>query len=472
MTTSQMPEIITDPDITAGYRADESGLHGTVAGVVRPRDAQEIVELVTESAAIGRKLLPVGCQTATTGAAVPQDDVVIDLRSMEGILDVDEKNRIAVVLPGTITRALKDAVAERGLFYPPDPTSERECTIGGNVATNASGARSFRWGMTAWWIDALDVVTGTGEFHHFIRRDVSKNTAGYRPLLDPVELFLGSEGTLGIVTRVWCKLIPDPGPAVACLLFLKSLPEALALTVSFRLGRVPAMPRCCDLMDRTALDLLLGHPHPPAIPAGAGAALYVEFDRVDDLASLLERAVLPLAKQGVMVDDTVVAETLTKREWLRDLRHHIPAQCNEDASAFWDKGGLKVSSEFCVPILRLEEMMRYVEETAREAGNPRLVRYGHIGNGHPHIFTAGRDRNEVASLIALADLWYAKAAALGGTVSGEHGIGKSRRPLLRHLYPPQYISAMRALKQAMDPAGILARGNIFPETPSLVPAQR
>lgn len=466
---SLIPEIITDPDITAGYRADESGIHGTVAGVVRPRDAQDIVELVKDSAATGRKLLPVGCQTATTGAAVPQDDVVIDMRTMAGVIDVDEERRIAEVLPGTITRALKDLVAETGLYYPPDPTSERECTLGGNVATNASGARSFRWGMTAQWVEALDVVTGTGEFHHFIRRDVSKNTAGYRPLLDPVDLFLGCEGTLGIVTRVWCKLTPDPGPAVGCMLFLGSLPEALALAVSFRLSRVPLVPRCCDLLDRTALDLLLGHPHPPDIPAGAGAALYVEFDGDEDLAGLLDRAVLPLGDEGVMVDATVVAETLTKREWLKDLRHHIPAQCNDDAAAFWDQGGLKVSSEFCVPIVRLEEMMRYVEETAREAGNPRLVRYGHIGNGHPHIFTAGRDRHEVAQLIALADLWYAKAAALGGTVSGEHGIGKSRRSLLRHLYPPQYVAAMRSLKNALDPANILARGNLFPETESLVP---
>ncbi len=468
---SSHPTIITDPDITDGYRSDESGIFGTVAGVFRPRDLQDVAELVAESAGCGRKLLPVGSQTATTGAAVPQDDVVVDMRSLTGVVDIDEQRRIVEVLPGTITRELKDHVANSGLFYPPDPTSEPECSIGGNVATNASGARSFRWGMTARWIEGLEVVTGTGEVHRFFRRDVDKNTAGYRPLLDPVELFLGCEGTLAIVTRIWCRLVPDPGPAVGFILFLESLDAALALTVAFRHGQLDATPRCCDLLDRLSLDLMAEHVRPPSIPAGAGAALYVEFDAMAEIEDLLEHAIMPLATYGVLVDDTVIAQSSAEREWLRELRHHIPTECNREANSFAATGGLKVSTEFCVPIDRLQEMMQFVVRTISEAGNPRAVLYGHIGNGHPHIFTFGRTHDEVAQRMALARLWYDKAVALGGTVSGEHGIGKSRRPILNQIYPPQYIAAMRSLKSAMDPAGILARGNLFPETPSLVPEQ-
>jgi FAD/FMN-containing dehydrogenase len=468
---SQPPYIITDPDITDSYRSDESGIFGTVAGVVRPRDLQDVVDLVADSARHGRKLLPVGCQTATTGAAVPQDDVVLDMRTLTGVVDIDEKKRIVEVLPGTITRELKDAVAAHGLFYPPDPTSEPECSIGGNVATNASGARSFRWGMTARWIEGLEVVTGTGEVHRFHRRSVDKNTAGYRPLLDPVELFIGCEGTLAVITRVWCRLTTDPGPAVSCIIFLETLDDALALTVAFRQRKLAAAPRCCDLLGKLALDLLANHDRPPSIPANASAALYVEFDAEEEIEDLLEHAIMPLAAYGVLVDDTVVAQTHAEREWLRELRHYIPAECNREANSYGATGGLKVSSEFCVPIARLQEMMQFVVKTAAEAGNPRMVLYGHIGNGHPHIFTFGRTREEVAERMALARVWYNKAVSLGGTVSGEHGIGKSRRPILDLMYPPQYISAMRALKSALDPSSILARGNIFPETESLVPNQ-
>ncbi len=466
---SKNPTIITDPDIIDSYRSDESGIFGTVAGVVRPRDLRDVVDLVTDSANRGRKLLPVGSQTATTGAAVPQDDVVLDMRTLTGVVDIDEKARIVEVLPGTITRELKDAVAAHGLFYPPDPTSEPECTIGGNVATNASGARSFRWGMTASWIEGLEVVTGTGEVHHFQRRSVDKNTAGYRPLLDPVELIIGCEGTLAVITRVWCRLTRDPGPAVSFIIFLKSLDDALALTVAFRKGKVAASPRCCDLLGKLALELMADFERPPAIPANAGAALYVEFDAEDEIEDLLEHAIMPLAAYGVLVDDTVIAQTQGEREWLRELRHHIPTECNREANSFGATGGLKVSSEFCVPIDKLQEMMQFVVKTTKEAGNPRMVLYGHIGNGHPHIFTFGRTTEEVAERIALARIWYKKAVSLGGTVSGEHGIGKSRRPILDLMYPPQYIAAMRALKSALDPSSILARGNVFPETESLVP---
>ncbi len=340
-----MPLLIDAPEILEGYRSDESGLRGICAGLVRVRDLQEVVETVREAIGTGRKLLPVGCQTATTGAAVPQDDVVVDLRGLAGVVDIDLEAGIAEVLPGTITRDLKDAVQPSGLYYPPDPTSEKECTLGGNAASNASGARSFRWGMTARWLEGLEVVTGRGEVHRFFRRDVDKNTAGYRPFLDPVDLFIGSEGTLGIITRLWCRLVPDPGPAAGFLLFFPTLTDAVALAAAFRMGRAAPSPRCCELFDQAALDLVATHPRAPAIPSGAGSALYIELDTEGNaIDRVIDRAVLPLAERGLLVDETVVAQSVGEREWLRELRHHVPERCNREAAAFHGQGGLKVST--------------------------------------------------------------------------------------------------------------------------------
>jgi FAD/FMN-containing dehydrogenase len=462
--------LITDPEILESFRKDQSGVAGRAAGLLRPKTTAEVAEFVTESFRLGRKILPVGLQTATTAAAVPQDDVVISLASMAGVVDIDAARKVAEVLPGTVTIDLKAAVEAAGLYYPPDPTSEKESTIGGNVGSNASGARTFRWGMTADWLEGLEVVTGEGQVHRCFRRVVDKNTAGYLPFLNPMLLFPGSEGTLGIVTRIWVKLIDHPGPFAAFILYFRGLDDALACATAFRAGRMASLPRCVELFDARALEIVSGHDTPPKIPAAAGAALYTEFDTAGaGIDEVIEGCLAPLVPFGLLLDDTLVAQTLAERERVREWRHFVPETCNQWAARHHADGGIKVSTEFCVPHERLAEMMQVVDETARDAGVDILVRYGHIGNGHPHIFMRGRDRDEVARLKKLAHVWYAKATALGGTVSGEHGIGKTRRDILKYMYPPHFLKAMRETKRVLDPAGILAMGNIFAETEALVP---
>ncbi len=460
---------IKDPDLLEQYRSDESGVSGTVAAAVRPKSSDDVVELVKQCAADGTRLLPVGCQTATTGAAVPQDDLVVDLTTVAGVVDIDRNRMTAEVLPGTITYDLKQAVQAEGLYYPPDPTSEKESTIGGNVAANASGARTFRWGMTADWIEGLEVVTGKGELHRIFRRRVDKNTAGYLPFHDPLRMFLGSEGTLGFVTRVWVKLISDPGPFVAFILYFPSLRDALETAVDLRLAKISPSPRCVELFDEQALDLLGSYPKAPQLPSAARAALYVEYDTNGrDLDRIIEEDLAGIG-HSVLLDDTFVGQTLAEKAYIRELRHHVPETGNQMAKAFHARGGLKVSTEFCVPPQRFLEMMDFVDKTSAQAGVDFLLRYGHVGNGHPHVYTRGRDPEEVAKLKKLAHLWCERAVALGGTISGEHGIGKTRRDYLRHMYPPAVIAAMRSVKRELDPANIFAVGNIFPDTEALVP---
>jgi len=457
-----MPTIVTDPDVLESFSSDQSGLHGTPIGVVRPHSLDDVVELVRESSALRRPLLPVGCQTATSGAGSPDHEVVLSMKSMAGVVDIDRHRLIAEVLPGTITADLKAAVAAEGLYYPPDPTSEAECTIGGNVASNASGARTFRWGTTASWVHGVELVSGNGEVHRFFRSEVDKNTAGYLPFHDPLDAIVGSEGTLGVVTRVWLRLIPDPGPFVSFILFLPDLDSALSLAVALRLRGFDAPARCVELFDAGALALLRGHARAPTIPDGAHAALYVELDKADlDLEDLLARYLAPMRRFGVMLDDTIVGDTLAEKAWIRDLRHHIPETCNKLAAEHHAAGGLKVSADFAVPPDRFLEMMHEVERGRVEHNIDPIVRYGHVGNGHPHIFMCGRTPEEVQALRAVVLDWSRRVVSLGGTVAAEHGIGKTRRYLLPLQYPAPVLAAMRGLKSAFDPHAIFARGNIF-----------
>ncbi len=462
--------IITDRDVLPAYETDESGLHGHAVGLVRPSTADEVARLVRKCRRSGQRLLPVGRRTATTGAAVPQGDLVVSTEKMTGVADIDRDRLLAEVLPGTLTADLKRAVEAQGLYYPPDPTSENECTIGGNVATNASGARTFRWGMTRDWIEGIEVVLGTGERLTLRQSRPDKNTAGYAPFHDPVALFSSSEGTLGIITRIWVRLIPDPGPFVAFLVFFPSLTEVLDLAVAFRTRTVKGRPRCVELFDRAALDILALHSRPPVIPPGAGAMLFLEFDTNGrSIETVIEEELYPLSDFHPMLDDTVVADGVRDRTWFRDLRHSVPEWLNARARSFHPQGGLKVSTEFCVPPQHFRPLMDLVDRSARDAGADTMVRYGHVGNSHPHICLLGRNPDEVARLKKLVHLWYVRTVELGGTVSGEHGIGKTRRDILRHQYPATVIRAMRAVKRTLDPDDLMAIGNIYPETPAMIP---
>ncbi len=453
--------IITDPDVLSGFLQDESGLQGRADGVLRARAEGEVVDAIRQCRANSRPLLPVGLQSATTGAAVPFGGIVLSTSAWTEVEDVDRARRIAVVRPGVITGDLKRLVASESLFYPPDPTSQDESTIGGNVASNASGARSFRYGVTSDWVEGLELVDGTGTTHRFMRRTMDKNTTGPRAFHDPVDLVIGSEGILGIVSRVWLRLAEDPGPFFGAFLWFPSLEDALRAAVAWRLGPPPT-PRCVELFDRAALGYFSTHPAPPSVPDSAGAMLFTEWDLGDrSLEAVLEDLVPIWSTQGALVDDTVIASTASERAWLRDLRHHVPASNNERAALHHAEGGLKVSTEFCVPPDRLVEVMAKVEGIRQAEDVEEMVRYGHVGNGHPHIFMFGRTPDEVEQRKRVAHRLCELAVAAGGTVSGEHGIGKTRRDFLRYMMPPQIRQALAETKRAFDPDWILAPGNIL-----------
>lgn len=463
---------VADPQVCAAYAADASGLRHTPDAVSRPEREAEVVESILSCGARGLPVTAQGLRSSTTGASVAEQGVVLSLERMGRILEVDATERWARVEPGVVLGDFKREVEGMGLFYPPDPTSENECTIGGTIATNASGARTYRYGSTRGYVKGLRVVTADGAVHDVERRVPSKNATGYFGFQNPVDLWIGSEGTLGIVTQIDLHLLPGPPRFFAGLVFFPDVETALRFVLAADEARIAGRlrPRCLELFDRAALDLAAGaqRGHDLRVPERAGAALYFEEELGDaQVSARLEPWGALIDRTGGLADDTVVAERDAAIQELRRLRHAIPAGMNERGALAQRNGGRKVSTDFAVPLPALPRLMARCTEIGRDFGGPTIA-YGHVGNGHPHFNLLAGDPVELERAEAAVLEMARCAVALGGTLSAEHGIGKVKRAALRELYPSWMWTAMRAVKLALDPRGLLAPGNLFLDGPDVV----
>jgi FAD/FMN-containing dehydrogenase len=456
---------IRDPGILEAYAEDASGLVGRPEALVRPASEAEVAEVVAECRASGIPLTPVGLRSSTTGSSVAFGGAVLSLERMDRILEIDTKRRRARVQPGIQLAAFKKEVAAAGLFYPPDPTSEPDCCLGGTVATNASGARTYRYGPTRRWIRALRVVLGTGETVELRRVAATKNTTGYFSFQNPVDLFVGSEGTLGIVTEVTVDLLPAPEAFYGAMAFFPSLEACLRFVLHAHAAR-DLEPRCLELFDGACLDLVRPDAGGLTIPREAAAALFFEVEVApgsDAMTRSLETWLRHLEDAGALAQDTLLAETPERQEELRRLRHRIPERLNEIARGFRAAGGRKVSTDWAVPLPELPGMVERASRLVEERFGGRYFRYGHVGNGHPHFNLLAEDAEALRRGEEVAHEMCRMVVAAGGTVTAEHGVGKLKRPFLRYQYPQAVLEAMRAVKRALDPDGILAPGNIFGE---------
>jgi FAD/FMN-containing dehydrogenase len=454
---------IRDPSVLEGYAEDVSGLVGRPEALARPTSTREIAEIVAECRAAKTFLTPVGLRSSTTGSSVALEGAIISLEKMDRILDIDPLRRIAKVQPGINLAAFKKEVTAAGLFYPPDPTSEPDCCVGGTVATNASGARTYRYGPTRHWIRELEVVLGTGEPITVHRTASSKNTTGYIGFQNPVDLFVGSEGTLGIVTEVTVSLLPAPEAFYGAMAFFPDLESALRFVLHADASPELA-PRCLELFDGPCLELIRPYAEGLVIPKNAAAAIFFEVEvAAGAVAEDLETWLARLETHGALADETIVAETRDRQEELRSLRHRVPETCNEMARAFRPAGGRKISTDWAVPLESLPEAFDMASKTAERIFGGALFRYGHVGNGHPHFNLMAEDAGAVKRAEKAVHEICRRIVRLGGVVTAEHGVGKVKRPFVAYQFPPPILDAMRAVKSALDPDGILAPGNIFPD---------
>lgn len=439
-------------DVLGPYTHDDGTCGPYTPGlVVRPHTTAEVAPLVRLCFEHRVPLSPRGAGTGTVGGCLADHGgVVLDLGGLRQIVDIDERSMLALVEPGVLTLALHNAVEARGLFYPPDPASLKICSVGGNVATNAGGPRACKYGVTGNFVLGLDVVTGTGAAHFVGHRSI-KGVTGY----NLAGLLVGSEGTLGVITRCTLRLVPKPPAALTLLASFADETAACAAVHRCLTGGVA--PAALELADRTCTQLLVrsGTLAVP-IPAEARALLWVELD--GDTAGLdaaLARAAERCRDAGA-IDVAVAADPLT-RERLWDVRRAL----SHTLRAHWPK---KISEDVAVPLARLPDLTAAARAIGERHGVD-VASFGHAGDGNLHVnfLYDPKASPDILDRVdrCVADL-FAITVELGGTLSGEHGVGIAKRPYM----PLEQSEGLRALqlelKRAWDPANILNPGKVFP----------
>jgi len=452
-------DVSSDRSVRQAYEADSSGLHLIPDLVARPETIDDVLELVKRAAAERTPVTSAGAQTSTTGASITDKGMLLSLRSLNQISDLDVKSRTVRVGPGAIIADIKKTVAAAGLLFAPDPTSEEESTIGGAIACNASGARTFKYGATRKHVRALKVVMASGELVEFRRSDLEKNTVGYAFAHDPIDWFVGSEGTLGIIVEAELGLLPLPQRVVGLATLFKEESEALKFVIAAREAASVA-PRCIEYFDEQALKIARHSAPEAAIAQDAGAMVYVEEEINDHLDASLARW-LELMESIALDFEPLVFDGEARLREARRIRHSIPATMNEKGGRHRDAGGRKVGTDWAVPYRKLEEAIQTARSLATDRGLEAPVIYGHAGNGHPHQNFIARDARELTAIEDVVEKTLRHILSLGGTVAAEHGIGKIKRRWLPLQMSPLQISMMTAVKRDLDPLGILAPGNIL-----------
>jgi FAD/FMN-containing dehydrogenase len=453
-------EVSHDQEVRRAYAADASGLVMVPDGVARPKSAEEVAALLAESSSSGTPVTPAGGQTSTTAASISDRGILLSLRAMQRTIDIDPVARVARVEPGVMVGELKRACAAHGLLLAPDPTSEEECTVGGAVACNASGARSLRYGATRPYVRALRVALADGTLVELRRTALEKNTVGYALAHDPVDWFVGSEGTLGVVVEVELGLLPLPEQVVGLAMPFATEQAALRFVVAARESRF-VHPRCLEYFDALALQIAREAEGSRDWAAAAEGFVYVEEVPPAGIDPALDDWLALAESHGALVDDVRVYEGETALREARRVRHAVPAHMNERGAARRAHGGRKVSTDWAVPYPALERAIGRARALATEAGIEQAVTYGHAGNGHPHQNFIAHDAGELARIERVVEATLREVIALGGTVAAEHGIGKLKRKWLPLQMSPLQVRAMSAVKRELDPAGILAPGNVL-----------
>ncbi|MBM3792899.1 MAG: FAD-binding oxidoreductase [Acidobacteria bacterium] len=444
------------------YLEDASGYRGEAERVCVPSTGAEMAALLAEAAGAGIPVTIAGAGTGLTGGRVAHGGWVL---SLEKFTTLAIEDGLARAGSGVALQTLHDAAARAGQMYPPDPT-EWTASVGGTIATNASGSRSFRYGATRRWIRALTVATMDGRLRAFRRGDAvpfdvpalrrpatTKNTAGYAltPGMDWIDLFTGSEGTLGVVTEAELALLPVwPGELITGVVFFGDDEAAVAAVDSWRAVDGVRMLEYCD-----AASLELLRTRFPETPAAARAALLIEQEAApgEDEAWLAR-----LENSGAFAEESWFATGARDRERFRRFRHALPELVNDTVRR---RGFTKLGSDYVVPLDRNLEMLRLYRAALDAEFAGRYVIFGHIGDAHVHVNILPASQAEFDRGRAIMVDLAGEAVRLGGTVSAEHGLGKRKAGLLPLMFTPEEIDAMRAVKRRLDPQWLLGRGTLF-----------
>ena len=450
-----------DPD--SPYLADASGYRGHADELLIPDDEAAVVGIVRSASAASVPITISGAGTGITGGRVPDGGWLV---SLEKLNYIRVHEGYAICGAGASLASIQAAAAPSKQFYGPDPT-EYGAAIGGTVATNASGSRSFRYRDTRQHIRALRVVLASGDVLALRRGekppfeipalpapDIRKNTAGYymRAGMDYVDLFIGSEGTLGVVTEVEIALLPLPAQLFTGVVFFASDESALDAVDAWR--SVPGL-RMLEYIDAGSLEMV--RTRFPGIPAGARAAILTEQELTAGEGA--EDAWLGRLKSSkALIEGSWFAASAADRERFRQFRHALPEVVNDVAR---QRGLTSMISDFAVPVAKNREMLRFYRETLDREFPGQCVIFGHIGDAHVHVNMLAADNGQWQIARRLMTEFAHQSVAFGGTVSAEHGLGKRKRDFLGVQFSAEQIDAMKAVKRRLDPQWLLGRGTLF-----------
>jgi glycolate oxidase len=445
-----LPELrlLTEPTDTEAFRFDETAYlrPGRPLAVCFPRSTEDVVVIVRLAGEHRVPIVPRGAGTGLSGGAVAIDGgLTVVFTEMNRILEIDSANLTATVQPGVVNADLGRAAAEHNLLYAPDPASFETCTIGGNLAENSGGLRCLKYGVTRDFVLGLEVVLADGSVLRSGGQNI-KDVAGY----DLTGLFVGSEGTLGLITEATLRLVPLPPPKLTLLCFFDSLIAAgEAVSRITAAGLVPVTLELLDGFTIAAVDDM----HQLGLDRGAAAMLMVESDAGGSQA-VAELEAVEAACLAAGATSVVRAQDAQEADWLRQARRA--------AHGALERAGVARMDDVGVPRSRIPQMLVEIERICAEQ-DLRVGVFGHAGDGnlHPTYIVDRDDPTAEARIDAARDAIYRAAVALGGTVSGEHGTGLAKRPWLELQRGSTGVAVMRAIKQALDPHNILNPGKVL-----------
>lgn len=491
----------SDPAVIRSYFEDYSNLKGGNAEeAVFPASIEELAEFVKRANYKKMPLTISGGGTGTTGARIPFGGAIVSMEKFNSVLNISQVRMSAAVQAGVMVEELKNLCEEKGLFYTSHPT-EKSAFVGGTIATNASGARSFKYGPTRKYVKGLKMVLANGETLDLKRgeriitkKDAAlqlagalnidmplptyrmpdvKNSAGYfvREEMDLIDLFIGQEGTLSIIVEAELGLVARPPKIFSSFVFFKNEADSWEFSKEIRALSKDKVSQKSPVLDALSLEyfdnnaLNLLRLESSNVPGNATAAIFFEQEVSGDEDALVEKWLNIISRHNASLDDTWVAMNEKEAEGFTELRHSIPESVNEIVKR---RGFQKLSTDISVPPNGLGEMMDFYVHTLKNIKIDHII-FGHIGECHVHVNILPRSEEEFRKGKEACESFVMKGVSLGGSISAEHGVGKTRHKYLEMMYGAHGVLEMARLKKALDPNWILGPDNIFPrETFNLV----
>jgi glycolate oxidase len=440
--------VLTQAEDLIPYSFDATAaLKQRPAAVVFPKTTEQVARCVQLAAASATPIVTRGSGTGLSGGSVPSSgSLVLCLTQMDNILAIDPRNLTMRVQPGVISQRIDEAAAQHGLFYPPDPGSLRISTIGGNVAENSGGLRGLKYGVTRDYVMALEVVLADGRIAR-LGTGCVKDVAGY----SLKDLFVGSEGTLGIITEVLLKLVPRPAARRTMLALYDRMEDAADTISAIVAARI--IPCTLEFLDRVTASCVEDYAH-VGLPTDCAAVVLMETD----------------GHPAAVVDEAAQMEAIARAHHARDVRAakdeaealQLAAARRNAFSALARRRPTTILEDVTVPRTELATMVKFIADTAK-AHNVEVGTFGHLGDGnlHPTFLTDERDADEMERVHRALDAIFRRTVELGGTITGEHGVGLAKKPWLRHQLGDASYMLLKQVKAALDPRGLLNPGKIF-----------